>query len=258
MSQQQNNHFSGILLELFIIVFQQVAPLTVIHNSAEVRGNQSTTESELLYRAALMKRLESTRVNSTRTSNSTIQDSENIMSHEATNRIRKFDLKQFLQNSVYPAEHIYNETDSDTSILNASHLVDHLHSSKQIHFPEPIESPKLDEHYSEQVQSNETIIDEELILNLTQKRTRDSSLLNMTLNDDEHEVLDILETLEDNEQLRDDQTCIDDDSLLAQISQAREPSQICNAPFEDEDSDDDLFDQLSMSMFECFPSIKAG
>lgn len=121
---------------------------------------------------------------------------------------------------------------------------------------------------------DETIVDEELVLSLTQKPSSqlDRTLLNESFNQDEHNVLAILQQLEEaDEQQQIDESCIEDDSILAPLTQAEKTasqrqSQIVNltqkavaagqTSFNDADldSDDELLNDFSMSMLECMPS----
>lgn len=121
---------------------------------------------------------------------------------------------------------------------------------------------------------DETIVDEELVLSLSQKPSSqlDRTLLNETFDQDEHNVLAILQQLEEaDEQQQIDESCIEDDSILAPLTQtektaSQRQSQIVNltqktvaanqTSFNDADldSEDELLNDFSMSMLECMPS----
>lgn len=231
--------------------------MKITQESSSDRGEVPITESDAFHQTALSKRLEFIRLNnaSPQSSDSFQQNSQNVsLLEQSLNRNRKFNLNQFLQNSVYPAECLDNDSISDKSILNASYLIDHLRSSKQIIGSNESNSFNLQ---NVQFDPDDTIVDEDLVLSLTQKFSN-TMLMNETLNEEEHEVLDVLEVLEDDEQTRDEQACIDDDSVLAQLSQVKESSQkfqknTKNISFEDSDSDDDLLNELSTSLIECWP-----
>lgn len=115
----------------------------------------------------------------------------------------------------------------------------------------------------QQFSADDTIVDEDLVLTLTKTPSTEQTLLeeSLLLDDDEHGVLGILEQLEDYEQSNNDQTYIDNDSILAPLTQSNHvvkitQSQQGNDPkvdvsFDGSDSDDDFFNNFSMSMVEC-------
>lgn len=230
--------------------------------STQDRGILPPTDSELFHQAALDRRLEQFAADSPSTQSS---DSSRIFDQtlNRSNANKKFNLNQFLQNSVYPTECTQNEMkkSSEQSILDASFLIDHLRPPKPMSHRSSNDSPSI---HSQQFDPNETFVDEELILNLTQKASN-TTLLNETLNENEHEVLDIFELLEEDEPTHDDTLRIDDDSALAPLSQRpREPEHFRQAKqqttnddlltsFEEDDSDDDLLNQFSMSVIDCLP-----
>lgn len=252
------------------MVFQP-PPLVTTQEPTQDRGSLMPTESELFHLAALNRRLEQIRAESPSTQSS---DSFHTLLDQTLNRTnaanRKFNLNQFLHNSVYPAEWTAtqsNET-SEQSICDASFLIDHLGARKVMsnHNASETSCNRSQQRWdSVQFDPNDTFVDEELILNLTQ-RTSNTTLLNETLNENEHEVLDIFELLEEDDEPNHDETLrIDDDSVLAPLSQRQKEtthfSQNKNntdqmASFEDEDSDDDLLNEFSMSMLDCMPADK--
>lgn len=132
---------------------------------------------------------------------------------------KKFNLNQFIQNAVYPAE---CPSDDDTNqlsgiLLNASHAVNHLsgtttRSSQHIvDLDDTCVSQSLDD----------TIVDEELILNLSQKYPANAiSPLNVSLTAKDWELLEILRQLEEQED-NDESHTIEEDSALAPLSQSR-------------------------------------
>lgn len=235
-------------------------PLIVTQETYDSRGTIQPTESEIFHTNALNKRMECLSRNAEKTSASESISNESQISTSILDQSRKFSLNHLLKNAVYPAEYSPNESivDSDKTILNASYIVDHLRSFKQTNSNDTIESLPATNQSASNVQFDldETIVDEELVLSLTQKFSN-TTLMNETLDQEEHEVLDILEVLDEHD--RDEQTHIDDDSVLAPLSQVREPAQKFeenNAmeSFDAEDSDDDLLNEFSMSILDCAPN----
>lgn len=238
--------------------------MIVTQECTQDRGVIPPTDSELFHQAALDRRLEqfATDTPSTQSSDSSRIFDQTLNRSDAN---RKFNLNQFLQNSIYPMECSQNEGKSSNerqSILNASFQIDHLKSSKPMSHRSSNDSSSM---RSQQFDPNDTVVDEELILNLTQKASN-TTLLNETLNENEHEVLDIFELLEEDEPSHDETLRIDDDSVLAQLSQAtKDPTDFsqpkqqqtnnsdAHTTFEEEDSDDDLLNQFSMSIIDCLP-----
>lgn len=121
---------------------------------------------------------------------------------------------------------------------------------------------------SQQFDSNETFVDEDLVLSLTQ-RSLNKTLTNETLNENEHEVLNIFELMEQEEHEEaaaslDETLRIDDDSTLAPLSQPTtkemtylsqkgQSNQVTTAFEDEQDSDDDLLNQFSMSIIDFLP-----
>lgn len=233
------------------------------------RGKLPPTDSELFHQAALNRRLEQL---AAITDDSSTQSSEHSRMLDQTIVNRKFDLNQFLQNSVYPSE--CTQTDekhqaSNQSILDASFLIDHTRNGRMSAMSSRLgstDSPSVNSGSQHQFDADETCVDEDLILSLTQ-RSLNKTLTNETLNENEHEVLDIFELMEceeENEASTLDETMrIDDDSTLAPLSQRSnevtylsQKSQLTReiAAFEEEqDSDDDLLNQFSMSVIDFLP-----
>lgn len=247
----------------------QPPPLITTQEPTQDRGIFTPTESELFHQAALNRRLEQIRTESPSTQSSdSFQLLDQTLNRTATNR--KFNLNQFLQNSVYPAEWMSSQsTDTnEKNIFDASFLVDHLSSSKSVnnHSSNEISFDRSQRWDSVQFDPNETFVDEELILNLTQKASN-TTLMNETMNENEHEVLDIFEVLEEDDQTHDETLRIDEDSALAPLSQRQQKESThfsqskmnatdAQTSFEEEDSDDDLLNEFSMSILECLPSEK--
>lgn len=247
----------------------QPPPLITTQEPTQDRGIFTPTESELFHQAALNRRLEQIRTESPSTQSSdSFQLLDQTLNRTATNR--KFNLNQFLQNSVYPAEWMSSQTTdtNEKNIFDASFLVDHLSSSKSVnnHGSNEISFDRSQRWDSVQFDPNETFVDEELILNLTQKASN-TTLMNETMNENEHEVLDIFEVLEEDDQTHDETLRIDEDSALAPLSQRQQKESThfsqskmnatdAQTSFEEEDSDDDLLNEFSMSILECLPSEK--
>lgn len=190
---------------------------------------------------------------------------------------RKFDLNQFLQNSVYPAECTpLTDRHPSQSLMNASCLIDHMRSSSDLSqlrnslMGSMANDVSLDSTQRTILDADETLVDEELVLCLSQKASQvDRTFLNETFNQDEHDVLEILQQLEEaDEQQQIDDSCIEDDSILAPLKQAetstsQRQSQLVQmsqnqvpaerASFNDVDSDDELLNDFSMTMLECMP-----
>lgn len=231
--------------------------------SSQDRDLLAPLDSELFHLTALNRRLEQLRAESPST-----QSSDSILFEQTLNQSnanRKFNLNQFLQNSIYPAE---CENISQSGLLDASVMIDHLRTMKPSDNRSSSEVSTVSSQQWENVQfdPNETFVDEDLILNLTQKASN-QTILNETLNENEHEVLDIFETMEEDEPTHDETMRIDDDSVLAPLSQrprenasqhfsqskqAKKDEHI--ASFEEDDSDDDLLNEFSMSMIDCLPA----
>lgn len=234
------------------------------------RGKLPLTDSEMFHQAALNRRLEQL---AAITDDSSTQSSEHSRMLDQTIVNRKFDLNQFLHNSVYPSECTQNDekqqqSSSNQSILDASFLIDHTRNGRSSAMSSRLgstDSPSV-KSGSQQFDPNETFVDEDLILSLTQ-RSLNKTLTNETLNENEHEVLDIFELMEQQEDEEastlDETMRIDDDSTLAPLSQRTnevtylsQKSELKReiAAFEEEqDSDDDLLNQFSMSVIDFLP-----
>lgn len=248
------------------------------------------TESEIFHRTALDKKLEQIRLqkqqltnsNSSKdTQNNSLDQSTDINISKCPDTHRKFNLKQFLQNSVYPAECGPQSQESHRNMLDASFLIDHVHmgTANNLRSNTNTTHNMINDSLNETqlFDSNDTVVDEELVLSLSQKPTlSNATLLNESLNQDEYDVLDIFQQLEEEEQQYNEKNFIENDSLLAPLSQHQEAmhvsqrqTQLLNltqsamsvaemetstmTAFAEEDSDDDLLNDFSMSILECVP-----
>lgn len=224
----------------------------------------SITKSEEFHQEALDRRLEVIRaMEQSGLSESTISGDRTLTSTTTAPR-RQFDLNQFLQNSVYPSECL----PKNRKLLNASHLIDHLSHSMNQSRHSVIDSnesqPSLDE-------LNESQIDEEFVLNLTQKQSQ-RTMLSETMNEEELNMLELLEQMEEaEEEQQHEQTIIENDSILAPLTQrssaqsqrqsqivamtqgtkADDDGQNAERSFYEDGSDDDILDDFSLSMIEC-------
>lgn len=241
--------------------------------STQSRTQAAPADSEMFHRTALNKRLEQLRTSSPSSQLSdSVQPSaldQTLTEQPLPSRTnRKFNLNQFLSNSVYPAECDADDLDetSGRSIWNASYLIDHLGVTRSgnsfMANDTEMSSQRMN---ATQFDLDDTIVDEDLVLSLTKTRSSDQTLLNesLLLDDDEHNVLDIFEQLEDSEQNENDRTLIDSDSALAPLTQTNDEMKISqtlsqnkdnakvDVSFEDNDSDDDLYNVFSMSMIDC-------
>lgn len=242
------------------------------------RGKLPPTDSESFHQAALNRRLEQLAAISSDDTLTPSSDHSRMLDQTLANR--RFDLNQFLQNSVYPSECTQADERqplSNQSILDASFLIDHSRAGRSSALSSRFgstDSPLAnsgDGDGSQPFDPNETFVDEDLILNLTQRSQLNKTLTNETFNENEHEVLDIFELMEQQEEdeasMLDETMRIDDDSTLAPLSQQQRSNfsqrsylsqksdvQREIAAFVDaEDSDDDLLNQFSMSIIDFLP-----
>lgn len=241
------------------------------------RGKLPPTDSESFHQAALNRRLEQLAAISDDDTLTPSSDQSRLLDQTIGNR--RFDLNQFLQNSVYPSECTQadeKQPTSNQSILDASFLIDHSRAGRSSTLSGRMgstDSPSVNSGGggSQPFDPNETFVDEDLVLSLTQRSQLNKTLTNETLNEDEHEVLDIFELMEQQEEEEastlDETMRIDDDSTLAPLSQNQQQrtNEIAFlsqksalkqeiAAFEDgEDSDDDLLNQFSMSIIDFLP-----
>uniref|UniRef100_A0A1I8QAE6 DNA polymerase zeta catalytic subunit n=1 Tax=Stomoxys calcitrans TaxID=35570 RepID=A0A1I8QAE6_STOCA len=196
------------------------------------RPNIYPTESETFYRTALLSKLlaletsalENTQltdqtINCTLQSNATNASNINLNLSLATAKQQKrtFNLTKMLQNSVYP-----EECSQKDNLINASFVANHLSNNNAFQQSLSLDLTSLESDGTaklaedESIFLEETIVDEELVLNLTQSQNKQHVPHNATLRDEDVELLDILQQLEDDN----NSEKIDLDSSLAPLSQA--------------------------------------
>lgn len=125
---------------------------------------------------------------------------------------KKFDLNQFIKNAVYPAEcPMDDDLNLTGTLLNASFQINHLSTPMQSSSGD--ERVNLDDTMVSQ-DLNETIVDEEMVWNLSQKIS-----LNDSLTPNDYELLDIMRQLEEQEEC-DESGIIEEDSMLAPLTQS--------------------------------------
>lgn len=175
------------------------------------------TESETFYRQALIKKLE--------------EPNDSIINEQNSERtlllpdrmMKKFNLSAYLSQLVYPAE-CTNE--NAETMLNASIIADHLSSA--------VNGKRTDHNRSSNHFPNDSVIDEELVLSLSQRCSADetckwsfydfqSQIIAIPIfevNDEDKAFLEVLRKLDANE------VDVDDDSILAPFSQKDEKTEV--------------------------------
>lgn len=129
---------------------------------------------------------------------------------------RKFNLNQFIQNAVYPAECPSDEELNRSGIyFNASYQINHLSRMARPQYENTISTDTLNETVISQ-NLNESIVDEGLVLSMSQKRP---SALNDSFSPEDGDFLDILRQLEDQECHDDVFAEIEEGSDLAPLTQ---------------------------------------
>lgn len=172
-------NLSNILPEISIIRLNilQIPPLEI--PATQERPNVQTTESEIFYRTALLSKLlametsilEATQIsnqtlNSSNISNTTLNPSNISLNKQAK---RTFNLTKLLQNSVYPEECSQND-----NLINASVIPNHLSNNSLFEQSLSMNSNGKKEQGKDQITEDEslfledTIVDEELVLSITQ------------------------------------------------------------------------------------------
>lgn len=230
------------------------------------------TESETFHQEALDKKLDAIQLSS----DGSFQFDLTLI-HQSIEQNRKFNVNQFFQNAVYPSECSSTDHQSNRTLLNASCLVDHLNTKQQTESSSILNASNVVDLNGTQgsFDVNESIVDEDLIISLTQGNPSQKTHLSETLNEDELNMLEILEKLEEQNEF--DEIIVEDGSLLAplsqkQSSQTHRQSQIvslvhgindndekcADRSFYDDDSDDDLLNDFSLSMVECLPIADDG
>lgn len=227
------------------------------------------TESETFFRDVLVSKLNQINDSQMMDLSSTLD--QTLLGRTVGNQTKdKFNLKQLLVNSVYPSE---CSQLSSGNILDASLILNHQSGrpSKKREVSQTIDSMHL----------NNTFVDEDIVNSLSQKQNRlrndvswaDVSrkyskakrevsnicilLFNRIVNEAEFALLEVMQQLDANDKTS---QLVDDDSLLAPLSQAqveRKQSQtlanVSQIGVHEEDSsnsDDDLLNDFSM----CFDS----
>ncbi|XP_017108394.2 DNA polymerase zeta catalytic subunit [Drosophila bipectinata] len=177
------------------------------------RTEVEIAESDVFYRTALESKLLT--MDQSTMSDQTLSDQTHIGNVTAQTTLpttkehrRTFNLQKLLANAVYPEE---CSQDQQQQLINASFIQNHVACSNNSNISIlTTPDPELDE--SENM--DETLVDEELILSLTQPSG--AMPHDATLRDEDLELLDVLQQLE--EQSGNEQR-IDLDSSLAPLSQ---------------------------------------
>lgn len=136
----------------------------------EDRPDARSTESERFYLEALITKIKQLRdLNETDSNETTSSFCLNgSVTHSSGDTKKTFNLKQFLSNSVYPAECTQND-----DVLNASHILNHtsqefgsLHSTLRRNNSTALQMESI---------LDDTIVDEDIILSLSQKPSADET-----------------------------------------------------------------------------------
>lgn len=139
----------------------------------EIRNDAKITDSHIFYKTALERKIfdnPSSDQTLNETTNLTILGSQS----QASNVSKKsaFNLKKFMENSVYP-----EECTPESKLTNASFIHDHLSSTSTFHTSGFVKSEKLPEsQLSDSVFFDDTIVDEEMILALSQSQSQKLNL----------------------------------------------------------------------------------
>lgn len=184
---------------------------------SEGRKTYKKTDSELFHETVLDKRVALAKISNESIGevsfpNATINDQTQINKNQS-----KF-FTQFTCNAVYPAEcDQLSDRNSSENILDASFVIDHM-----TQMPKSNRSnQRLSTDLNTSIDLNDTVVDEDLIMNLSQWSQDPMSVatvsLNETLNEEESDVLDIMRQLEEQEQQQDN--FVENDSILAPFSQ---------------------------------------
>lgn len=136
----------------------------------EDRPDAHSTESENFYLEALITKTKQLRELNETDSNESIATSclNGSVTHNSEATKKTFNLKQFLSNSVYPAECSPND-----DVLNASHILNH--TSQTFGSLDSTFKPNSSKAWQMESVLNETIVDEDIILSLTQKPSADET-----------------------------------------------------------------------------------
>lgn len=130
----------------------------------EMRSDIQLSDSHVFYKAALEKKILDSQADLTlnETTNLTIMTTQS--SHSTNSKKSAFNLKKFLENSVYP-----EECTPQSTLTNASLIQDHFSSGSSFHTsailkPQEIPCSQL----SDSVFFDDTIVDEDILLALSQ------------------------------------------------------------------------------------------
>ncbi|XP_037953294.1 DNA polymerase zeta catalytic subunit [Teleopsis dalmanni] len=173
---------------------KEIPPLKV--PDTQERPFVQIAESDAFYRAGLFSKLIPLEMStSDQTINSTIASSLSttiLNKPEISQKEQKrtFNLKKLIANAVYPEECSQND-----NLINASYIENHLPNNSIFKANSDDFNQELlpDANNSENVFLEETLVDEELILNLTQTQVP----LNASLRDLDIALLDVMKSLEE-------------------------------------------------------------
>lgn len=134
----------------------------------EDRPDAHSTESEHFYLEALVTKIKQLSELNETDSNETISTSclNGSVTHSSGDAKKTFNLKQFLSNSVYPAE-----CSPNNDVLNASHILNHTSQE----FGSLTLKPNHSTDWQMGSVLDETIVDEDIILSLSQKLSADET-----------------------------------------------------------------------------------
>ncbi|KAL5288058.1 REV3L family protein [Megaselia abdita] len=216
----------------------------------EIRTDIKLSDSHVFYKSALEKKILDSPADLTlnETTNLTIMNSQSSLgqlshninvSHNQSHTSKKsaFNLKKYLENSVYP-----EECTPESNLTNASFIQDHLSSGSSFHTsallkPQEIPSSQL----SDSVFFDDTIVDEDILMALSQTQSQN---LNMSLNDQDVDFLRVMEDLEGEPDL---------DSTLSQLTQRQKEKKPSEDLLEQDlesssDSDNNSLNNYTMAM----------
>lgn len=139
------------------IFLYQTPPLEIPITTQESTKLCQPTESEIFYRQALVNKLQ--QLNDSIVSSDEQNSETTLILPDRTNR--KFNLNAYLSQLVYPAECL---NENSETLLNASYIVDHLSSE--------LNGKRGGRKSSSNRLADISVVDEEMVLNLSQKVTR--------------------------------------------------------------------------------------
>lgn len=126
----------------------------------EERPLTRPTESDTFFREALLAKLNQTRESQSVDDASASTFDQTLLSRSLNQTHNKFNLKQFLLNSVYPSE---CSQQSSGSILNASLIINHQTGKVSDTYRKKRVSPE---------NTNTTLVDEDIVNSLSQKHSQ--------------------------------------------------------------------------------------